>query len=115
MIHIFANIAKAWPFLLNYSGLLETSYNRNSTAAEIAAADEKLKSYEIFSDEPYTITSNNSKESTSSPPPSSSDKENDIVVHEKKDEVDNSDYYRMKRKVRMGKLKEKIKIKYKNK
>jgi len=115
MIHIFANIAKAWPFLLNYSGLLETSYNRNSTPAEIAAADEKLKSYEIFSDEPYTITTNSNNNnsssggggsggkesllSSSSPPPS--DKENDGVVHEKKDELDNSDYYRMKRKVKM--------------
>jgi hypothetical protein len=92
MIHIFANIAKAWPYLLNYSGLLETSYRNNSPTA-VATADDKLKSYELFSDEPHTVNLlNNNKES-------SSDKENEIAV--KGEELETPEYYKLKRKVKM--------------
>ncbi|ORX77190.1 hypothetical protein BCR32DRAFT_295783 [Anaeromyces robustus] len=63
MIHIFANIAKAWPILLNYSSLLEP-ISRTSPPSVAAAMDEKIKSFEIFSDESHTIL--NRKDSTSS-------------------------------------------------
>ena len=106
MIHIFANIAKAWPYLLNYSSLQETLPPRNSTTAEMIAADEKLKSYELFNDEPYTIDrigggNSMTKDSASSLP--LTDKETEAsIIPSKKEELDSTDYYRMKRKVKMG-------------
>jgi len=93
MIHIFANIAKAWPFLLNYSGLLENSKSKSSDSF----ADDKLNTYKIFSDEPHSVINNN-KDAASSP----SDEANELTLNNT--DLEKSDSSKLKRKVRLGKL-----------